>query len=136
MSLKSKYKQNAILARDGVWFEKGTNADGTVTRFLVRRSGRGNPDWNRVFAKHTEELGDEPSTEDDNRSMGATFGEACVLGWEHLQPDDDGAELPYSTEAAVAFFSNPDWLDLLTEMQNDARGLEGFRDKREDEAKN
>lgn len=137
MSLKSKYKVDTSLAAGGVWFTKATNSDKSVCRIKLRRSGRGNPDWNRVFREHSRDLDtDNLSTEDDNRLMGGVFAEACVIDWEHLQPEDDGVELPFSTQAAVNLLSDPDWLDLLTELQGNARNIEGFQDKREAEAKN
>lgn len=137
MSLKKKFKTDAKLARDGTWFDVTDNKDGTKCRVKLRRSGRGNPKWGVAFREHTKDHDMENvSPEQDEVITANIFAEANVADWEHMQPDDDGVELPFSTEAATTLLTDPDWVDLLKDWQSKAGSLTPFQGKREDEAKN
>lgn len=137
MSLKSQYKTDPSLVRDGTWFDVTTNSDGTKCRVKLRRSGRGNSLWAASFREHTKDVDtDVISPYEDAAIMGNVMAEASVADWEHMQPEDDGVELEYTVENARALLIKPEWIDLLTDWQTKAREITGFQEKREGEAGN
>jgi hypothetical protein len=137
MSLKGKFKTDATMTKDGVWFDLADNSDGSKCRIKLRRHGRSNRDWVNAFRKHTADKDMETITAEEDEAITAnTFAEACVVDWEHFQPEDDGVELPFSVENAVGIFLDPDWNDLLKECQTLAGTRSNFQKKLEGEAKN
>jgi hypothetical protein len=144
MSLKSKFKTNAAAVRDGVWFDVCENADKTKCRVRLRRTGRGNPLWSVAFREHTKDRDmDAVTPEEDEVITADIFAEANVADWEHFQPEDDGVELPFSTENAKQILADPDWIELMKDWQSKANSLAPFQSnkdapatKREEEAKN
>lgn len=138
MSLKSQFKSNSALAKAGAWFDLAVNSDGSKARIRLRRSGRSNPTWGVVFRERSKGIDvDNLTTEQDNVFMAGVLAEACVAEWENIQPDDDGKNLEFSIANAEALLSNPDWLDLLSDLQAKAAGITEFQDKvRDAEAKN
>jgi hypothetical protein len=137
MSLKGKFKTDAGLTKEGVFFPLATNSDGTECRIKLRRHGRSNRDWVNAFRKHTADKDmDNITAEEDEAITANVFAESCVMGWEHMQPEDDGVELPFSVENAVKLFLDPDWNDLLKECQTLAGQRSHFQAKMADEAKN
>jgi hypothetical protein len=135
MSLKGQFKTEAALVRDGTWFDVTTNSDGSKCRVKLRRSGRGNPLWGIAFREQTKDVDTDALTpQEDAVIMGRTMAEAAVVDWEHMQPEDDGAELDFSVENAAKLLTDPDWLDLLTDWQAKAADIKGFQAKREAEA--
>jgi hypothetical protein len=137
MSVKSKYKTSSALVREGVWFDLDKNSDGTPCRFKLRRTGRGNPLWSKTFREHTADVDLElVSPEEDELITANVFAEANVVEWEGFQPEDDGTVLPFSTENAKAILTDPDWVELLKDLQLKANGIAAFQQKREGEAGN
>jgi hypothetical protein len=137
MSLKGKFKTNAVAVRDGVWFDVGENSDKTKCRVKLRRTGRGNPLWSIAFREHTKDRDmDAVTPEEDEIITAEIFAEASVADWEHMQPDDDGKDVPFSVDAAKALLVDPDWIELLKDWQTKANSLAPFQAKREKEAKN
>lgn len=131
MSLKNKFKTNPSLVSEGVWFDLATNSDKTKARIRLRRHGRSNRDWVLAFRKHTADKDmDAVTPEEDEQITAAVFVEACVVDWEHMQPEDDGHDIPFSKEAALELFSNPEWNDLLKECQTLASGREAYQTKK------
>jgi hypothetical protein len=137
MSLKDRFKTSSALVRDGVWFDVVTNSDKTKCRVKLRRTGRGNPIWSRVFREQTADRDmDNVSPEEDEVITANVFAEANVVDWEHFQPDDDGNDLPFSVENARSILVDPDWVDLLKDWQTKAGSITAFQQKREGEAGN
>lgn len=137
MSLKTKFKTNADLAKGGVWFKLDPNSDGTVPEVLLRRSGRANPLWGVAFRENSKDRDVETLTpEEDTLVMATTFAQACVADWKHMQPDDDGKVVKFSTDAAVKLLTDPDWIDLLTDWQAKAGENSSYQKEREGDAKN
>jgi hypothetical protein len=137
MSVKNKYKTSSALVREGVWFDLDKNSDGTPCRFKLRRAGRGNPHWSKAFREHTADVDMETiSPEEDEIITANVFAEANVVEWEGFQPEDDGVVLPFSTENAKMILADPDWVELLKDLQVKANGITAFQKKREGEAKN
>lgn len=137
MSLKGKFKTSARMVEEGVWFDVTTNSDGSKCRVRLRRSGRGNRRWMVAFRDKTAGLDTENLTpEEDEAITAAVFADACVVDWDNLQPEDDGNNLAFSTEAALKILSDPDWVDLLKDWQAKAGGIAGFQEKREAETGN
>ncbi len=137
MSLKGKFKTSAAAVRDGVWFPVTKNKDGSECRVKLRRAGRGNPLWSVAFREHTKDHDMETVTPEQDEVITANiFAEANVADWEHMQPEDDGVELPFTVENAGKLLSDPDWIELLKDWQSKANSLAPFQAKREDEAKN
>jgi hypothetical protein len=135
MSLKSQFKTEAALVRDGTWFDVTTNSDGSKCRVKLRRSGRGNPLWGIAFREQTKDVDTEALTpQEDAVIMGRTMAQAAVVDWENMQPEDDGVNLEFSVENATNLLTDPDWLDLLTDWQAKASDIKGFQEKREAEA--
>lgn len=137
MSLKSKFKTNSSLVNDGVWFDVCTNSDKTKCRVKLRRPGRGNSLWSKAYRKHTADRDMDLVTPEEDEIITATiFAEANVADWEHLQPEDDGKDLPFSVEAATKLLVDPDWVELLKSWQVNAQKLDRYQDAREADAKN
>jgi hypothetical protein len=135
--LKSKFKTSAAAVRDGVWFDVCENKDGSKCRVKLRRAGRGNPLWSVAFREHTKDRDmDAVTPEEDEVITANIFAEANVADWEHFQPEDDGVELPFTTDNVRTILSDPDWIELLKDWQGKANSLAPFQEKRENEAKN
>lgn len=130
MSLKSKFKSSATKIQEGVWFDIDTNADGTKSRVKLRRQGRSNRLWVAAFRERTAGKDMENvSVEEDEIITADVFVDACVVGWEHLQLEDDGNEYEFSQENARTLLKDPDWNDLLKDWQGKAAGLAPFQDE-------
>lgn len=128
MSLKSRFKTSAAAVRDGVWFDVTENSDGSKCRVKLRRAGRGNPLWSVSFRKHTQDRDMETITPEEDEIITANiFAEANVAEWEHMQPNDDGVELPFTIENARSLLTDPDWIELLKDWQSKANSLAPFQ---------
>lgn len=141
MSLKNKFKTSSKLVEEGVWFDVTTNSDKSKARVRLRRSGRGNRHWVTAFRDRTAGIDlDTMSVEEDELSTAQVFVDACVVDWENIQPDDDGNNLEFSKENALALLSDPDWVELLKDWQGKANRMAAFQaeqdKKREEEAGN
>lgn len=136
-SLKAKFKTSSRLVQEGVWFDVAENSDKTICRVRLRRSGRSNRDWVTAFRDRTSAVDMEVISSDEDEQITAdVFVTACVVDWENMQPEDDGNPIPFSKEAAMELLSNPDWIDLLKELQTKAMGVAGFQEKKKVEAGN
>ena len=137
MSLKTKFKTNSKLVREGTWFDVTENTDGTKCRVKLRRNGRGNPLWSVAFREHTKDRDMDSVTPAEDEVITANiFAEANVADWEYFQPEDDGVNVEFSVEAVREVLTNPDWVELLKDWQAKSASLEPFQQKREEEAKN
>lgn len=137
MSLKSKFKTSSSLVSGGVWFVITTNSDGSVCRVKLRRSGRGNKLWVNAFRAHTADKDMEAITAEEDEAITANvFAEANVADWENMQPEDNGQNVPFSVDAAKALLTDPDWIELLKELQVKSNEITPFQEKQETEAGN
>lgn len=137
MSLKSQFKTSSSLVSGGVWFDVTTNSDGSKCRVKLRRNGRGNKHWINSFRAHTAGKDMETITvEEDEAITAEVFAEANVVAWEHMQPNDDGNELDYSTENVKSLLLDPDWIELLKDWQIKSNSLSPFQEKQEGDAGN
>lgn len=138
MSLK-KFKTDATLVKDGVWVEVAKNKDNTPVRFKLSRMSRHNP----TYLKKMRDMGEIhapdgdwnliPEDKGDNLAL-ELFVDVVLLGWENVQPEDDGIALPYTRESALALFGNPEYVDLYEELKVRAQTSATFRHKKLDEA--
>lgn len=134
--IKGKFKTDAKLVREGVWFDVAENSDGTMCRVKLRRTGRANPLWGPAFRDNTAGKDMENLTpEEDELITANVFAEANVADWENFQPEDDGTNLEYNTENVKSIITDPDWVEMLHDWQNKSRGIEAFQN-REAEAGN
>jgi hypothetical protein len=97
---------------DAEAIEKGAERDavGLPGVKLVLR-GVDNYDWRRLQAKLIAEIPREKrlvriDPEDDDRITGQLLLQASVIGWSGIQ-DKDGAEMPFSVEAATIALTDP-----------------------------
>lgn len=143
MSLKSLYKTDPTANTGGVWINHAKNSDGSQTRFKLSRMSQA---LNKKFAKEIEtrtrpyrrEIELNTLDKDVNDEiMLDVFIASILLDWEHVQPDDDGNELSYSTENAKRLLGDPEWADLYDDLRERARDAANFRTAAlESEAKN
>lgn len=130
MSLKSKFKTDSTLVREGVWFDLEANSDGTPCRVKLRRTGRANPLWGPSFRDHTAGKDMENlSPEEDELITANVFAEANVADWEGFQPEDDGTVLEYSVDNVKSILTDPDWAEMLHDWQNKSRGIEAYQNR-------
>lgn len=137
MSVKSKYKTDSKRVQEGVWFDLDKNTDGSLCRVKLRRAGRGNPHWSKAMREHTANVDMETITPEEDEILTANvFAEANVVEWENFQPEDDGGNLEFNLDNVKMILTDPEWIDLLKDLQNKANGITSFQKKREGEAKN
>ena len=135
MSIK-QFKQDGTAANEGVWFTYPANKDGTIPRVRLAREGRSNKRWLSTFRDVTKDLDtDNLSAEEDFATGVEVFCKAVLLEWEHIQPNDDGVEVPSETPRFIAMLSDPDWTDFYTDLKDKANLRDNFK-KKEKEAKN
>lgn len=147
MTLKSRFKADATLANEGVWFKfpESPNVDKSVPAFLLGRNSGQNRRFSRALAevttrylaehevKRVEDLPDDVYDQFDVD----LFLEGCLLDWRNFQPDDDGVNVEYSEEAAREILGDPDWSDLYNLLRTKAIVTANYREKaQDDDAKN
>lgn len=129
MSIK-QFKQDGAKANDGVWFDYPANADNTIPRVKLAREGRSNKRWLAVFREVTKDLDtDNLSAEQDFKVGVEVFAKAVVLDWEHIQPNDDGVDIPFEIERVIALLNDPDWTDFYTDLKDKANSRTNFANK-------
>jgi hypothetical protein len=141
MSLAKKFRVDASRVKEGVWFTVGKNEDGTECRFRLRRIGRGNPVWARVYREVTEHVDAENlSVEEDAAISAEVFARANVVDWENVCFEEGGEYVPFSEKKAVEILCDPDWTELVKTLMVKANEIQAFQrekeTKKEEEAKN
>lgn len=135
MSIK-QFKQDGAKANDGVWFDYPANADGTIPRVRLAREGRSNKRWLAVFREVTKDLDTDNLSGEQDFTVGVeVFSKAVALGWENIQPNDDGVVLDDTVEARIKLLGDPDWTDFYTDLKDKANARDNFKAK-EKAAKN
>jgi hypothetical protein len=139
--LFKQYKTNSAKEAEGVEIEfpEAQNDDGTIPTFIISRMGKSNKAYSKALEAATRpyrrqvELGTMKNEVAETLFMGV-FCDTVLKGWKNVQ-GEDGAEIPYSKDAAISLLSElPDVYDLL---QEEAKLSANFRDSvLETEAKN
>lgn len=137
MSLKKKFKTDAALANDGVWFDYPAqpNEDGTVPGFKLARKGSQNKAYTKAMREftqaHTDEEGNYDTdnlTEEDAEAVELNvFVDGLLMEWRNFQPEDDGNVLEYSKDAAREIFGDPDWFDLRADLAKRCGHADAFK---------
>jgi hypothetical protein len=139
MSLYTNYATDRAAELEGTDVSFGTNADGTLISFRLRRMSRTNTFYTKALNKATQPVAREIEldTLDDKRSdelMLDVFLDSVLVGWTGVRDRND-KPLEYSKEAAKQLFT--DLPDLYSAVQDAARRAGNFREKqREADAKN
>jgi len=140
MSLASRFKTDSKAANEGIWVEFEANDDGSIPKFKISRMSSQNKVYQKSARKHSKGLNSNGavrniSDEQFDEMTLDIFVDSILLGWENVQPKDDGKEYLYTKENAKALLSDPNWVDLYDELANIANSKESFK-KKEEEAKN
>lgn len=141
MTLATRFKADAALANDGVWFPfpESPNIDKTVPAFLLGRNSGQNRRFSRALAEVTARYlaehdvkGIEELDEDVQDQFDIDlFLEGCLLDWRNFQPNDDGENVEYSAEAAREILGHPDWSDLYNLLRTKAIITANYRGDKE-----
>lgn len=126
MSLAKKFKTDNTAANEGVWFDYADtpNDDGSVPGFKLARKTSQNKAYSRAMREFTKEHTSEegvfdisglPEDEAERLELNV-FADALLIEWRNFQPEDDGKNLPYSKDAAIALFGDPAWHDLFKDL--------------------
>lgn len=136
------FKSNPKREGEGFWLELSKNKDGTIPRFLLARMSPSNRKYVTTLESEVKphrraiELGTLAEDAADELNI-KIFCRSILLGWEHIQPKDDGIEVPYSESNAIDLLNKPEWQDLVQHLSTEARKAANYRDKaREVELKN
>lgn len=141
MSIKS-FKSSPDAAINGVWFEYPTNKDKTIPRFKLARMSKQNKEYAKLLRQkikpHQRSLELEIMSDDEQDAIFLeVFVDRILLGWEHIQPNDDGVEIDFNRENALKLLSDPEWQDLYDDLYAKAAKAAGFRGALDEaEAKN
>lgn len=144
MSL-NKYRTDPKLSKEGVWVAYPANKDGSIPAFKLARASAQNSKYAMAIRKLAEKTVTSTGTPDFSKLGDADlsgveldiFIDSILVDWRHIQPNDDGEEIPYSQEAAKMFFGSDEWFDLYIELSTQANNIANFRVKQlEAEAKN
>ena len=99
-------------AVDADAIENGAERDAVgLPGVKLKLRGAENYDWRRLQAKLIAEIPREKrlvriDPEDDDRITGQLLLQASLLGWSGIQ-DKDGAEMPFTVEAATVALTDP-----------------------------
>lgn len=131
MSLKSKFKSDPSLAREGVTFKYEANSDGTVPEFKLARSHKQNKKYLKALRRIGEQKGDIESLSDEEQQklLLDVFCETVLLGWSNFQPEDDGKAVPFTPDTAKAILGSEEWVDLYDDLATKASDAANFRFK-------
>lgn len=126
MSLRSQFKTDPKAVVEGVWHSFDANPDGSIPRFLVARTSFSNPKYAKAVSDAKAKNGDRTLSEEQERQQNNEIFLSVLLNWEHVQPEDDGVELPFSNENAEKLLLDPHWFDLLIELRGKAMATSSF----------
>lgn len=125
-NLHSLYATNKDLEINGVWFLLTEE-----TKFLVRRYSADHPTIRaksaKLFKPYSFQIqqGTLPA-EKEQELMAKIFVEACLIDWKGVK-DEDGKDIPFSTEAAISFLK--DLPDLLKTLLDYAQDVKNYREE-------
>ena len=128
MSLRSQFKSDATKVTGGVWKEFEPNFDGSIPRFLIARISISNPKYLKGIQDQAQANDGKTLTVAEEEAQAvALLADAVILGWENIQPNDDGVVLPYSRDNVVSLLGDPDWTDLKVELRMFALNIANYR---------
>lgn len=125
MSLRSKFKSDPALSREGKWFyyPNEPNKDGSVPGVKLARISANNPRYMKLVKDLAEANNGKVPDDKDNE----LFVDAIIIDWANIQPNDDGVNLTFTRENALTLFSDPAWLDLRDDWRAKAIDIANFR---------
>jgi hypothetical protein len=137
MGLRSTFKANNELERQGRWFDIQSvrNANGTVPGFKMARMHKNNPEYLAAMEKIAKDLRqaidlDVMTEEVASPIMRGVFVETILLDWRNVWDDPEGTgvevEVPYSKGMADKLMAELSDLYLL--LVDEAKKLGNFRD--------
>lgn len=125
---------------EGKWFEAPyANNDGTTPAFKLRGFGDFNPAYSRAQAQKFKPFqklinaGALPPAKREQayKELLAEFG---LADWRHVQPNDDGQELPFSEENAKSLIMDDAWRPLVSWLNEMAGDHSNYSDSNKEEA--
>lgn len=144
MSL-TKFKSDPTKATVGVWVEYPANKDGTIPRFRLARMNKQNRAYSKALRKSSEKFTADkgvldfdaiPEKEAEDMLLNV-FVTTILLGWENVQPEDDGKSIDFNENNAKLLLGDPAWVDLYDDLQAKAGNIARYRQEiLEAEAKN
>lgn len=141
MGLKD-YKINPETAEAGLWVGFSANADKSIPAFKLARTSKANKKYHAALAKAQKDFRRQIQTDTLSESQSAeimleVFCNTVVLDWRHIQPEDDGKEIPFNKENVKALLSAPEWEVLYGELVTEAAKIGNIRDEQvKSDAKN
>ena len=129
MTLKRKFKTDSKSANEGIKikYNDSPNSDGSIPVFTLARMSSQNKKYvtklrnanETIQAKYGVTEMSKLSEDQDKEMSLELFVETVLLGWENFEIED-GVKLEYSTENAKKVFGDPDWIDLYTDLKENA----------------
>lgn len=135
MSLYELFETNVSKEQDGVWIEKGRNADGSIPGFLIaaqyKTNKRYQKEMERISNKHGDAIRAKRMTNEEAEQLYIeAFAKTCVLDMRNVQ-DKGGVPIVYSVKNTVELLKSlPRLYDALS---NDASNIATFQDEAKEE---
>lgn len=137
MGLRSTFKTNNELERQGRWFDITSvkNANGTSPGFKMARMHKNNPEYQAAIERIAKDLRqaidlDVLTEEIASPVMQGVFVDVILLDWRNVWDDSEGngveVEIKFSKEAASRLMAELPDLYLL--LVDEAKKLANFRD--------
>ncbi len=140
MSIFKQFATDSNKETEGVKIEYGANKDGSIPSVTIRRMGKSNKRYAKALEvatrPHKRAIELETLAEGvAEKIFKSVFVETVVVGWENIQPNDDGTNMPFTKANALDVFEKlPEFYD---DLQEQSKKISLFRnDSMEDEAKN
>ncbi len=118
MAKLSEFKQDTGKAESGVW------VCGVMGNIDVKIARFNNPAFVKMFQKLTKQYRNLKTISDDVSKdiVNQCIANTVLLGWRNIQAED-GSDVPYSVEAAVALLADPENIEfyrVVTDLSNEA----------------
>lgn len=137
MSLKNKFKTDSAAVAEGVWVEFEANEDGTIPGFKLGFASKQNKEYTKAMRKlsanYTDEMGvvsfDSLPEEQAEKLVLEVFADTILKDWRNIQPEDNGVELPFTRENAIALLGSPDWQALYDVLTAKSKKITNFQQR-------
>lgn len=137
MSL-NKFKTDLKAAQDGIEFKYPANADGSIPSVRLARMSKHNKAYTKAVNKATKNMVDENgdfdtgsmSEQEADSTLLAIFADTVLVGWDNIQPEDDGVALEFNRENVIALLSQPEWVDLYDDFNAKAKRSQNYSAKK------
>jgi hypothetical protein len=132
MSLRKQFATDQKKELEGVRVEYAPNKDGSIPTFIIARQCRNNVKWLKIYEQETrpyqrlidsKRIDPQLATEINMR----VFVKALLLDWEHIQPEDDGKEIPLNFDNAISLLR--ELPDLFTDLNTQTQEANLFREE-------